>query len=84
MLLYYIFSGGSGSMFGSSRLRFDQHFTSEMEGDKMVLKITKPPRNKDSLGSLTGQSFSWLMNVRTQKSSIFCAHIYGFLRCSYF
>jgi hypothetical protein len=41
------------------------HLTSEMEGDKMVLKINKPPRNKDSLSSLTGQSFSWLVNVST-------------------
>ncbi len=39
------------------------HLTSELEGDKMVLKINKPPRNKDSLSSLTGQSFSWLVNV---------------------
>ena len=39
------------------------HLTSELEGDKMVLKIHKPPRNKDSLSSLTGQSFSWLINV---------------------
>ena len=31
---------------------------------KMVLKILKPPRNKDSLGSLTGQSLSWVFNVR--------------------
>ena len=30
---------------------------------KMVLKILKPPRDKDSLGSLTGQSFSWVFNV---------------------
>ena len=54
-------AGASGP--GGYTLDHGGHLTSEMEGDKMVLKITKPPRNKDSLSSLTGQSFSWLINV---------------------
>lgn len=48
---------------GCSRFRYDHHLTSELEGDKMVLKITKPPRNKDSLSSMTGQGMSYLINV---------------------
>ena len=57
-------SGTAGAGIGGG-YEVDQggHLTSEMEGDKMVLKINKPPRNKDSLSSLTGQSFSWLVNV---------------------
>ena len=51
----------------SSFIRYDHHLTSEMEGDKMVLKITKPPRNKDSLGSLTGQTCSWIINSLTTR-----------------
>ncbi|TRY68543.1 hypothetical protein TCAL_07253 [Tigriopus californicus] len=47
---------------GCSRFRYDHHLTSELEGDKMVLKITKPPRNKDSLSSMTGQGMSYLIN----------------------
>ena len=50
---------------GGYEVDYGGHLTSEMEGDKMVLKISKPPRNKDSLSSLTGQSFSWLVNVST-------------------
>ena len=57
-------AGGVGSGIGSGYVVDNGgHLTSEMEGDKMVLKINKPPRNKDSLSSLTGQSFSWLINV---------------------
>ncbi len=77
LLLLFIFQygdagssnlGGGGAMgvsgLGScNRLRYDHHLTSELEGDKMVLKITKPPRNKDSFSSLTGQTLSWLMKV---------------------
>ena len=55
---------GSG-LNGGYEVDHGGHLTSEMEGDKMVLKINKPPRNKDSLSSLTGQSFSWLINVST-------------------
>lgn len=44
------------------RLRYDP-LASEMVDGKMVLKIHKPPRNKDSLGSLTGQSLAWIFNV---------------------
>lgn len=29
----------------------------------MVLKITKPPRDKDSLSSLTKQGIVWMINV---------------------
>jgi hypothetical protein len=67
--------GGGGAMgvsgLGScNRLRYDHHLTSELEGDKMVLKITKPPRNKDSFSSLTGQTLSWLMKVCKDSSAI--------------
>ena len=44
------------------RLRYDP-LSSELVEGKMVLKIVKPPRNKDSLSSLTAQSFSWVFNV---------------------
>ena len=44
------------------RLRCDP-LSSELVEGKMVLKIVKPPRNKDSLSSLTAQSFSWVFNV---------------------
>lgn len=37
--------------------------TSELEGDKMVLKINKPPRYKDSLLSLSWQCCSWIVSV---------------------
>ena len=37
--------------------------TSELEGDKMVLKICKPPRDKDSIVSLTWQCCTWLVAV---------------------
>ena len=48
-----------------SRLVEPQHpsITSELEGDKMVLKITKPPRDKDSIMSLTWQCCSWMVSV---------------------
>ena len=36
--------------------------TSELEGDKMVLKILKPPRDKDSLLSLCWQCCSWAVS----------------------
>ena len=36
--------------------------TSELEGDKMVLKICKPPRDKDSLLSLCWQSCTWAVS----------------------
>ena len=36
--------------------------TSELEGDKMVLKICKPPRDKDSLLSLSWQCCSWMVS----------------------
>ena len=35
--------------------------TSELEGDKMVLKIAKPPRDKDSIMSLSWQCCSWIV-----------------------
>jgi hypothetical protein len=54
---------GVSGLGSCNRLRYDHHLTSELEGDKMVLKITKPPRNKDSFSSLTGQTLSWLMKV---------------------
>ena len=76
---YSQYGGGGGVGGGSGDGRFrtfsDQHhhLTSEPEGDKMVLKITKPPRNKDSLGSLTGQGISYLVNVSLQLSMILYA-----------
>ena len=39
--------------------------TSELEGDKMVLKIAKPPRDKDSLMALSWQCCSWMVTVST-------------------
>ena len=30
----------------------------------MVLKITKPPRDKDSIASLIGQGLAWMVHVR--------------------
>ena len=46
-----------------------RHLTSELEGDKMVLKITRPPRNKDSVSSLAGQSLSWMLtSMMTRKA----------------
>ena len=48
-------------------MRSDHHITSEMEGDIMVLKIKKPPMNKDSISSLTGQAMSFALNVRTTR-----------------
>ena len=61
-------------------MRSDHHITSEMEGDIMVLKIKKPPMNKDSISSLTGQGMSWLLNVRIN------THIITYIRTtrSYF
>jgi hypothetical protein len=61
---FYFFQFGDTSSANLGRLRYDHHLTSELEGDKMVLKITKPPRNKDSFSSLTGQTLSWLLKVR--------------------
>ena len=49
------------------RLRYDP-LSSELVEGKMVLKIVKPPRNKDSLSSLTGQSFAWIFNVSSPNS----------------
>jgi len=60
---------GTGGVSGCNRLRYDQHLTSELEGDKMVLKISKPPRNKDSFSSLTGQTISWLLKVIAKQSN---------------
>ena len=37
--------------------------TSELEGDKMVLKICKPPRDKDSMVALTWQCCTWVVAV---------------------
>jgi hypothetical protein len=48
----------------SVRLRYDP-LSSELIEGKMVLKILKPPRHKDSLGSLTGQRLSRIFNVAT-------------------
>lgn len=47
--------------------RNDRHITSEWDRDldKMVLKITKPPRDKDSLSRLVGQGMAWMVNVST-------------------
>ena len=58
IIINFQFNDGNGV-----RLRYDP-LSSEMVEGKMVLKILKPPRNKDSLGSLTGQSLSWVFNVR--------------------
>ena len=51
----------------SGRARGVEHLanlTSELEGDKMVLKIAKPPRDKDSIASLAWQACSWVVSVR--------------------
>lgn len=42
----------------------------------MVLKILKPPRNKDSLGSLTGQSIGWVFNVSRRGQWVMEAYSY--------
>ena len=39
--------------------------TSELEGDKMVLKIAKPPRDKDSIAGLTWQACTWMVSSST-------------------
>ena len=36
--------------------------TSELEGDKMVLKIAKPPRDKDSIAGLAWQCCTWMVS----------------------
>ena len=43
----------------------DRHITSEYDPklEKMVLKITKPPRDKDSIASLIGQGLAWMVHV---------------------
>lgn len=60
---YSIFQFNEGN---GVRLRYDP-LASEMIDGKMVLKIHKPPRNKDSLGSLTGQSLAWIFNSLTTR-----------------
>ena len=65
IIINFQFNDGNGV-----RLRYDP-LSSEMVEGKMVLKILKPPRNKDSLGSLTGQSLSWVFNVRTLLKYLF-------------
>ena len=51
-----------------------------MVDGKMVLKIHKPPRNKDSLGSLTGQSLAWIFNVGIFQRILFGKHAKCVLR----
>ena len=53
---------GSGAL-GGPGAGHQASITSELEGDKMVLKIAKPPRDKDSLMSLTWQCCSWMVTV---------------------
>ena len=57
---HYQYGGSVGQH--QQQQMFDRHLTSELEGDKMVLKITRPPRNKDSISSLAGQGVSWMLN----------------------
>ena len=55
-------------VYGDARNRGVEHLanlTSELEGDKMVLKISKPPRDKDSIMSLSWQVCSWMVSVRS-------------------
>ena len=53
---------GAGAL-GGPAAGHQASITSELEGDKMVLKIAKPPRDKDSLMSLTWQCCSWMVTV---------------------
>ena len=53
---------GAGAL-GGPGAGHQASITSELEGDKMVLKIAKPPRDKDSLMSLTWQCCSWMVTV---------------------
>ena len=55
-------SHGAGAL-GGPGAGHQASITSELEGDKMVLKIAKPPRDKDSLMSLTWQCCSWMVTV---------------------
>ena len=56
-------SGHSAGALGGPGAGHQASITSELEGDKMVLKIAKPPRDKDSLMSLTWQCCSWMVTV---------------------
>ena len=54
--------------------------TSELEGDKMVLKICKPPRDKDSLLSLCWQCCTWAVSQSLSGSTpwqhpLVCDHL---------
>lgn len=58
--------GGHPDPYGARGRGLEQHqtnLTSELEGDKMVLKIMKPPRDKDSIASLSWQSCAWMVSV---------------------
>ena len=56
-------SGHGAGALGGPGAGHQASITSELEGDKMVLKIAKPPRDKDSLMSLTWQCCSWMVTV---------------------
>ena len=58
--------GSYGESYGARSRTAEPHptsLTSELEGDKMVLKIAKPPRDKDSIVSLSWQCCSWMVSV---------------------
>ena len=58
--------GSYGESYGARSRTAEPHptsLTSELEGDKMVLKIAKPPRDKDSIVSLSCQCCSWMVSV---------------------
>ena len=57
------YAGGYSEPYGrGGRETHPTSVTSELEGDKMVLKIAKPPRDKDCLASLSWQACSWLVS----------------------
>ena len=59
------FRGGVSGGGGMDPLREHHgYLTSEQEGDRMVLKINRPPRNKDGIAAMTVQGIAWMINVR--------------------
>jgi len=63
--------GSYGESYGARSRTAEPHptsLTSELEGDKMVLKIAKPPRDKDSIVSLSWQCCSWMVSSFKHKA----------------
>ena len=59
-LSFYTGAGYATDIYGQA---VATSLTSELEGDKMVLKICKPPRDKDSMVALTWQCCTWVVAV---------------------